>query len=58
MKKEDRIYVLDTIDNDSFEYAFVDYSDFNEIEDKEFHVLRQAYLEARDNLAEYIGYLD
>jgi len=51
MKKEDRIYVLDTIDSDSFEYAFVNYSDFKEIEDKEFHVLREAYLESRDNLA-------
>ena len=58
MKKKDRIYVLDTIDSDTFEYAFVNYSDFKEIEDKEFHVLREAYLEARADLAEYIGYID
>lgn len=48
-------YVVDTIENEGFSYAFVDYSDFSEIEDEKFHELRQAYLAADAALREYLG---
>lgn len=48
-------YVIDTIENEGFSYAFVDYSDFFEIEDEKFHELRQAYLHADAALREYLG---
>lgn len=48
-------YVLDTIENEGFDYAFHDYSDFQEIDDALFHSLRNAFLAARKRLAEYVG---
>lgn len=48
-------YVIDTIENEGFRYAFVDYSDFSEIQDEKFHELRQAYLDADAALREYVG---
>lgn len=56
MRGKEFKYVLDTIYEEGFEYAFVDYSEFNEIEDEEFHKLRKAYLAAREALAEYVGW--
>ena len=37
-----------------FATAFVDYSDFDEIEDEEFHRLRKAFVEAKEALEKYI----
>lgn len=48
-------YVRDCVENEAFDYAFVDYSHFEEVKDEEFHRLRQAYLEARKALAAYLG---
>lgn len=47
--------VRDTIENESFDYAFVHYSDFAEVKDPEFHKLRETYVEAREALADYLG---
>lgn len=58
MKKKDKEYVLDAIDSEGFDYAFVDYSDFDDIEDEEFHKLRKEYIEARNKLAKYVGVED
>jgi len=54
LKKLERNYVSDTIDNEGFDYAFNDYTDFKEIEDEEFHRLRVAYCEASKALKAYI----
>lgn len=54
MKKKDKEYVASTVDSEGFDYAFVDYSDFKDIEDEKFHELRKAYIEARKKLAKYI----
>jgi hypothetical protein len=54
LKKLERNYVNDTIDNEGFDYAFCDYTDFNEIEDAEFHRLREAYVAASKALKAYI----
>lgn len=48
-------YVKDTIEDEGFSYAFIDYSDYSEIEDEEFHRLRKAYVNADEALREYLG---
>lgn len=48
-------YVLDCIEYEGFDYAFTSYSHFDEIKDEEFHRLRNAYLDAREALSEYVG---
>jgi len=55
MTKKEKNNILATIDNEGFDYGFANYSSFDEIKDKEFHELREKYLEARENLAVYIG---
>ncbi len=54
MKKKEQQYVHDTIDNEGFHYAFVHYSDFEEIADPEFHRLREEYKKASRALADYL----
>lgn len=51
-------YVRATIDNEGFHYAFVNYSDFPEITDSEFHALRQAYVNAAKALSDYLNLED
>ncbi len=48
-------YVIETIECEGFDYAFTGYSNFEEVQDEEFHRLRKEYLQARMNLANYIG---
>lgn len=48
-------YVQETVECEGFDYAFVDYSDFKEIKDEEFHNLRMAYVEAAEALREYLA---
>ncbi len=55
LKDKDRQDVLGIIDCEGFDYAFRHYSSFDKIKDKEFHKLRQAYVEAANKLEEYIG---
>lgn len=54
LKKKDRENVQATIDNEGFAYAFIDYSDFEEIKDEEFHRRRKAFCDAYEALKEYI----
>lgn len=55
MKPKNLDYVRETVNQEGFDYTFTGYSNFEEIEDREFHRLREAYLKARKELAEYIG---
>lgn len=55
MKPKDAKYVIDCIENEGFDYAFVSYSEFKEVKDEEFHKLREAFLDAREALAEFLG---
>lgn len=55
LKKLERNYIQDTVANEGFDYGFVHYTDFPEIEDEEFHTLRKAYLAAREALVDYVG---
>lgn len=41
--------------NDGMDYAFRCYSTFDEVEDEEFHRLREAYLDASYALEEYVN---
>lgn len=58
MKSKEKREVLEAIESDGFDYAFVSGSDFDEVEDEKFHELRKTYLEARKALAKYIGHKD
>lgn len=51
-------YVMDTIDNDGLDYAMTHYSDYKEVEDEEFHDLRECFLRARKQLTDYLGLVD
>lgn len=42
------------IENEGFDYAFRNYSDFRDVKDQEFHRLRKAYIEAADALSDYL----
>lgn len=55
MTKKERTYVRETVESEGFEYAFVNYTDFEDIKDEEFHRLRKAFLEAHTALEDYIG---
>lgn len=58
MKPRDAIYIAGTVEKEGFESAFVDYSDFKDIQDVEFHQKREAFLDARKALVEYLGLED
>lgn len=55
MPAKDVLYVAQTIDNEGFDNAFVNYSAFENIKDDRFHYLRIEYLKARNALAKYLG---
>ena len=55
MTPKDLDYIRDTIECEGFDYAFVDYSDFVEIDDATFHEKREKYLQARAELASYLN---
>ena len=40
MKAKELDYVRQTVEHEGFDYAFIDYSSFNDIKDAEFHKLR------------------
>lgn len=46
--------VRDRIELEGFDYAFRFYSDFKEVDDPEFHRLREAYVAAAQALDDYI----
>ena len=55
MNRKDIDYIRDTIEQEGFDYAFMDYSDFANIKDEEFHRLRKAYIESGEALKDYLG---
>ena len=48
------IEVAKKVDLEGFDYAFRDYSSFEEVKDAEFHKLREAYISAADALEAYL----
>jgi hypothetical protein len=55
MTQDDKRLVKDAVENEGFDYCFKNYSHFDEVEDKKFHELREAYLASRQALADYFG---
>ena len=53
--KEEKEDVRERVEIEGFDYCFVDYSNFNEIKDLEFHRLRKAYLKAQKELEDYLN---
>lgn len=47
-------YVRECVEEEGMYYAFVGYSDFKEVEDKELHKLKEEFLDASKKLAEYL----
>ena len=55
MTEEELEYVNLVVNNEGFDYAFMNYTDFKDrIKDKEFHKLRKKYIKAQKELAIYI----
>lgn len=53
-EKRNLVDVRLDVENEGFFYAFKDYSDYNEVEDKEFHRLRLNFLNSAKELGEYL----
>lgn len=56
INKEENKSIVGDIESEGFEYAFVHYSNYDDIKDSQFHRLRKAFLEARKDLADYLNY--
>lgn len=47
-------HVRACVENEGFDYCFINYDDFGQIQDKAFHDLRKAYVDAHKALIDYI----
>lgn len=54
MREDEKEMLAAVIDQEGFDYAFRDYSDFGSVEDATFQTLRKAYVDAADALESYI----
>lgn len=55
MSKPNSEYMASKIEKEGFHYAFIGYSDFEEVEDIEFHNLRLRYIQAVNELGDYMN---
>ncbi len=46
--------VLDRVEYEGFDYCFISYSSFEDVEDEKFHKLRKAYIKAHAALEDYL----
>lgn len=54
MTNEEKNELLKTINKEGFDYCFMHYSDFKNINDEYFHKLRKTYQIAQQELKSYI----
>jgi len=54
MTNKEKCRVQYKVDDEGLDYTFQHYSHYEDIQDPEFHRLRQAYLQAARELEEYI----
>lgn len=47
--------VLDAVENEGFEYAMVHYADWSSVKDEKFQELYTAFLNAHNNLEDYLN---
>jgi hypothetical protein len=55
MTQDDKDYLVSRVETDGFDYTFIHYSSFEDINDEKFHELREAFLKSREELRKYIG---
>ncbi len=55
MTEDERDLVCDKINSEGFGYCFTAYSSFQDIDDPEFHRLRENYTNAAEELANFLG---
>lgn len=55
MKVKDLELVVGKIGSEGFNYCFMDYSNFKEVKDKDFHKLRKEYISAVEKLTNYLN---
>jgi hypothetical protein len=53
LKPEERQKIFEDVECEGFMYAFYNYSDYEEIKDKNFHYLRKSLINAAQKLADY-----
>lgn len=58
LKKKDKQQILSKIEWEGFEYALLWYSHWEQVKDEQFHVLRNNFIKAREELASYIGHIE
>ena len=58
MTRKELKYVLSLIDNEGFDYGLRHYTGFAEIKDEEFHRLLKNYVDAAEEIEDYIRYGD
>lgn len=58
MEAKDLDYIREIVEQEGFDYAFRNYSDFKKINDTRFHELRKAYVDAAKALSEYLNLED
>jgi hypothetical protein len=55
MTKDEKESIDEAIEIDGFDYAMTSYSDWEEIDDDRFQELLRSFIEARQELADYLG---
>lgn len=54
MTEDDKCNLLYRINDEGFDYTFDGYSDWEEVKDEKFHLIRHLYLAAKEDLLTYI----
>jgi len=55
MTERDKEEIIEVINEEGFDYTFLEYSDFEEIEDEEFHKLRKNYIRVANKLRDFFN---
>jgi hypothetical protein len=55
LRKLEQRYIEDQILEYGFDSAMSEHALFDDVEDQEFHARLKAYVDARDDLAKYVG---
>ena len=55
MNEKSLAFVAHCVEYEGFDYAIHSYSNYEKVKDEKFQELRRKYLEARRELAEYLG---
>ncbi len=58
LTEEEKNKICGDIDEEGFSGAFLNHSEYPEIKDAKFHLLRNEFIKAQRELSEYIGWDD